>query len=101
MPDYSSRRGTLTRVEGGDWVSTGRKREPPPLPRYVYCFSPWPDETRGFPATVFDLFRMLQTRVEMEFTEVEFHNFRDSLAVHGITLREIERRPYHEPETVP
>lgn len=36
--------------------------------RWNYSFSVWPDETRRFPRAVFELFRMLNTRVENDFT---------------------------------
>ena len=67
---------------------------------YAYSFSVWPDETWGFGRAVFDLFRMLGARVEMNFTPEEFQRFRSALSHHGLTLREAERVPYHEPEAV-
>jgi hypothetical protein len=69
--------------------------------RYNYSFSVWPCETWGFGPEVFDLFRMLGGRVEMEFAQPEFERFRAALAFHGLTLREVERVPYCEPEPVP
>jgi hypothetical protein len=68
--------------------------------KYVYSFSVWPDETWKFEHAIYDLFRMLTTRVEMTFTSKEFEQFRSSLSHHGLTLREIERWPYMEPEPV-
>jgi hypothetical protein len=68
--------------------------------RYVYSFSVWPDETWKFERAVFALFGMLTARIEMIFTRPEFERFRSGLSHHGLTLREIERVPYHEPETV-
>ncbi len=35
--------------------------------RYVYSFAAWPDETWGFHRAVHDLFRAMNTRVEMVF----------------------------------
>ena len=67
---------------------------------YVYSFQVWPDETWNFDKAVFDLFRMLATRVEMNYTRDEFESFRSSLSRHGITMREIERVPYAQPEPV-
>lgn len=67
--------------------------------KYVYTFSVWPHE-RGFCKEVYTLFESLNTRIEMEFTEEEFNLFRDKLNNHGFTLREIERVPYHCPETL-
>lgn len=71
------------------------------MTRYLYSFVVWPDETRGFPKPMFDLFLMLNNRVEMEFTTDEFSRFRSTLQQHGLILREIERAPCTEPETVP
>lgn len=68
--------------------------------RWNYSFTVWPDETRGFPRAVFDLFRMLCGRVEYDFTQEGFEMFRAQLEEHGITLREIERVPYQDPEAV-
>lgn len=67
---------------------------------YVYSFSVWPDETWKWEKAVFDLFRMLLTRVNMRFTPNGFEEFRSSISHHGFTLREVERVPYIEPETV-
>jgi hypothetical protein len=67
--------------------------------RYVYEFSAWPAE-RSFNRAVYDLFRQMTTRIAMEFTEEEFDLFRDALNSNGITLREISRVPYQEPEPV-
>ena len=57
-------------------------------------------EVRQWPAAVFELFRMLIGRVEMSFTEEEFRHFRRELDRVGLTLREIERVPHHDPESV-
>lgn len=69
--------------------------------RYAYCFSVWPEEQhpRWTPA-VYALFRHLTGRVEMEFDERGFNDFREELCKCGLSLREIERRPWHEPEAV-
>ena len=67
--------------------------------KYVYEFSVWPAE-RGFCKAIYVLFEALSRRVAMEFTEEEFDLFRESINQHGITLREIERVPHHEPEIV-
>lgn len=67
---------------------------------YEYGFVVWPDETsprmKACPA-VYELFRHIQTRSTMQFTERAFNDFRDRLATVGLTLREIERVPYLEP----
>lgn len=71
--------------------------------RYDYSFSVWPDETSARLKdcrAIFDLFRMLNGRIVMDFTEREFNDFREELAKVGFTLREIERQPFHTPETV-
>jgi hypothetical protein len=69
--------------------------------KYEYTFVPWPDETRDFPRSLFDLFRFLGCRrCEMVFTEEEFGRFRSDLAGVGITLREAGRRPYVGRESV-
>lgn len=39
-------------------------------------------------------------RVEEIFTEQEFEMFRSTLNHDGFTLREIERVPHHEPESI-
>jgi hypothetical protein len=49
---------------------------------------------------MYKLFEALNTRLVMEFTEEEFELFREALNQHGITLREIERYPYHPRERV-
>ena len=68
---------------------------------YTYSFTVWPSETWGFPQAVYELFRPLRTRVEFEFAPAEFEDFRSDLGHVGLTLREVERVPYHEPESVP
>lgn len=69
--------------------------------KYVYTFVPWPDETWDFDRAVFDLFRGLTIkRLEMQFTHEEFERFRSTLSHHGITLREVQRRPWVKPESV-
>lgn len=68
---------------------------------FVYAFSVWPDETWDFNKAMFDLFRLLNSRVEITFPEEDFELFRSRLSHHGLTLREIERVPYFEPEPVP
>ena len=68
--------------------------------QYVYSFSVWPQETWGFERPVYDLFNALNARVEMVFTRATFEQFRSGLSHAGLTLREIERVPYFEPEPV-
>ncbi len=50
--------------------------------------------------SIHKLFDILRVRVDMEFTEGEFSNFRDSLNDQGFSLREIERVPYNEPTSI-
>ena len=73
------------------------KRQPK---EYAYTFTVWPDETWDFDKVVFDVFRMMPTRVEMNFDADSFEMFRSRLSHHGFTLREIERVPHTEPEPV-
>lgn len=68
---------------------------------YDYNFSVWPDEeSPRWNRAAFELFRMLPMRVVMTFTEAQFDDFREDLARVGLSLREIERVPHHEPEAV-
>jgi hypothetical protein len=70
---------------------------------YTYVFSAWPDETLAeIPQCVLDLFELLKNpKMEMQFTEEQFEAFRQDVYSFGITLREVERFPYHDPESVP
>jgi hypothetical protein len=72
-----------------------------PDPVFVYSFVAWPEGglDRNPPA-VFDLFRSLNLRVEMEFTEAMFGRFRDELRRYGLDLREIERQPKVKSERI-
>lgn len=67
---------------------------------WLYSFTVWPDETASWSREVFTLFEYLTTRIELEFTEQEFNEFRLKLGSQDLTLREIERVPYSQPETV-
>jgi hypothetical protein len=66
---------------------------------FDYEFSAWPDE-QSWEQSVYDLFRNMTTRQVVTFTETGFAAFRASLERSRFTLREIERTPHHEPETV-
>lgn len=68
--------------------------------KYVYTFSIWPDETWGFSRALFDMFRLINPRVEMPFTEADFERFRSGLGHDGFTVRGVVRVPHHEPEVV-
>jgi len=65
----------------------------PPTIESGFSFTPWPVEDRDLPSAMFDLFRTLTCRVEMNFTEAKFEDFQKSLFEVGITLREVERIP--------
>lgn len=68
---------------------------------YVYSFSVWPDETWKMDRAVYELFRAIGTRVEINpCTHETFEKFRSGLSHHGLTLREVERVPYVEPESL-
>lgn len=67
---------------------------------WAYSFVAWPAHDRGFNTSVFDLFEHLKSRVEIVVTERGFEAYRDDLATFGITMREIERVPWSEPESV-
>lgn len=71
--------------------------------KWSYCFSVWPDETwkreKRSAQSFFQLFQLFG-RVEMTFTPAEFEVFRSGLSHHGLTLREIERVPFHMPEAI-
>lgn len=66
--------------------------------KYVYTFSVWPDETWDIDPAIYTLFECFQHPVELEFTPQQFERFRSGLSHHGLTLREISRVPYVEPE---
>lgn len=68
--------------------------------KWAYSFHVWPDETWQFDRAVIRLFEILGARIELDFSESEFERFRSGLSHHGITVRDIERVPYQEPETV-
>lgn len=68
---------------------------------FEYSFVVWPDEEYPrWNQHVFALFDLLKTRVVTVYTQTAFDNFRESLAEVGITLREIERVPHHEPVSI-
>jgi hypothetical protein len=68
--------------------------------KYAYTFGIWPAGTWGFRRSLFDVMRLLNSRVEMHFTEAEFERFRSELNHDGFTMRGITRIPYHDPEGV-
>lgn len=67
--------------------------------KYDYSFCVWPCEGWGHPKELFDVFRMYG-RLVLTFTSAEFEAFRSSLDRAGFGLREVERVPYHEPESI-
>jgi hypothetical protein len=68
--------------------------------KYDYRFNVWPHETWGHPRELFDLFRLLNGRLELTFTETEFEMFRSKLSHIGYTLRGVVRVPHQEVEVV-
>jgi len=68
--------------------------------RYIYGFTPWPDGDCTLSASMQRLVRMIKYRHEERMTAREFGEFRIGLQVDGIDLHEIDRIPYHRPETV-
>lgn len=71
-----------------------------PDPVYTYSFCVWPDETWNMDPAVYALFRWIAPSLMQEMTEAEFNRFRSGLSHHGLTLREIGRAPYVDPEIV-
>ncbi len=68
--------------------------------KYVYTFTVYPHEDWRFKRALFDVFRLLNTRVEMPFTQEEFEDFRSRLSHDGFTVRGIVRVPYYAPEVI-
>lgn len=69
---------------------------------YEYSFTVWPDETLCLNKSIFKLFDILKMqRIGLVFTEKKFQQFRTDISKAGLTMREIERVPYHKPESVP
>lgn len=68
--------------------------------KYVYGFVPWPDGSFTGSDAMKRLLRLIKHRYEEIMTAKEFGEFRIGLQVDGIELCEIERVPYHTPETV-
>jgi hypothetical protein len=73
----------------------------PEMGSYFYSFSVRPSELYGWAPALFQLFHLLNYRVEMVQTEAEFESFRAVLSTSGFVLREVERVPYHAPQSVP
>jgi len=67
--------------------------------RYAYSFALWPAHGTTFSRGLQECLK-LYPRIEMTFTESEFENFRHHLKLDGFELHEVERVPYHEPETI-
>ncbi|MGN6367040.1 MAG: hypothetical protein ACTHN5_02145 [Phycisphaerae bacterium] len=68
--------------------------------RFAYSFTAWPDSKVNLDPAVFQLFELLSTRVEIAVTESDFDRFREGLSRHGITLREVSRVPFIDPESI-
>ena len=92
-----------TRIPGAGSHSHNVKKLPadsaPNPVEFDYSFVVWPHE-RGWEPSMFELFGLLNARVWMTFTEDKWGVFRSSLERQGITIREAERQPHHEPEIV-
>ena len=76
------------------WPNTGQDTV------FDYSFCVWPDEAsprNRANSAIFALFHHMMMRQVMEFTELEFNDFREELSKVGLTLREIERVPHLEP----
>lgn len=67
--------------------------------KYAYTFQIWPHESVASCSALYEIFRP-GYRQEIVKTEEEFNSFRNKLLSHHLTLREIERVPYHNPEGV-
>lgn len=70
------------------------------VPLWVYSFSLWPDETWNFSRSLFNVFTMMTGRMDLNLTEAEFEKIRSDLGHDGFTMREVERWPYHPPQSV-
>lgn len=69
-------------------------------PKYAYSFFPCFSKVRGLNETSTSLLCSWKPRLEMVFTESEYAKFVGLLKEDGITLAEVERVPYHKPESV-
>ena len=69
-------------------------------PKFTYSFTAFPAAKWGFDKAVFELFNLWGGRGELEMTEADFERFKSGLSHHGISLHEVTRVPYHEPELV-
>lgn len=67
---------------------------------YDYTFTLWPDEAKQHCRPLYDVFRLINTRVELTLTAGEFAAMRDQLEGAGYTLRAVVRVPHHAPEAV-
>ena len=68
---------------------------------YDYSFCVWPDEeSPHWNAESFLVFGSMRVRIAFAYSEKEFNDFREALSKVGLTLREIERVPFHAPEVV-
>lgn len=65
------------------------------LSLYTFSFVVWPDETREWCSAVFLVFEAMKSRIEVVMKPGDFLSFRGDLGKAGLTLREIERVPYH------
>jgi len=67
---------------------------------YDYEFSIWVTQPTRFSISFIELLAMMSVRYTVELSEDLFFVFRHDLLIDGIELKEIERKPHHNPETV-
>lgn len=68
-------------------------------PVWTYGFEVRPG-LKGWSTATFNLFVNLATRVEMDFTEAEWSDFRTGVERDGLVLHEVDRRPWTGSEPV-
>lgn len=70
--------------------------------KYFFEFTAWPLETVQAPAgaAIRLLLELLRRPVIVTMTGDEFGDFQHVLLARGITLRDIKRYPYNEPEVI-
>lgn len=67
---------------------------------YDCAFDVWPSETWGFPMELFDTFQLLNVRIKLEFTQIEFENYCSRMNHIGFSLRGVVRTPHSNPEVI-
>jgi len=69
--------------------------------KYTYSFVPKANPACAWGDEVHTLFLVMNYRIELIFEEIEFKHFRQQVERYGFELHEVERVPFHEPESVP